>query len=45
MDKGMPSSTAREAAKEKFKTVVIEMTVDAKQRFRDFSTADIGATL
>ena len=33
------------AASEKFKTVVIDMTVEAEQRLRAFKSADKGATL
>ena len=33
------------AASEKFRTVVIDMTVDAKQRLRAFKSADKGATV
>ena len=40
---GIPKITVKDAAKEKLSTVVIDMTVDAKQRLRAFRTADIGA--
>lgn len=41
----MPSRTAVVAASEKLRTVVIDMTVEAKQRLRAFKSADKGATL
>ena len=37
MDKGMPRRIANEAASEKLSTVVIDITVDARQRLRAFS--------
>lgn len=40
----MPRRIAIEAAKEKFSTAVIEMTVEAKQRFNAFSTTDSDAS-
>jgi len=40
---GIPKITVKDAAKEKLSTVVIDITVDAKQRLRAFRTADIGA--
>lgn len=43
--KGRPRRTAVVAASEKFRTVVIDMTVEAKQRLRAFKSADKGATL
>lgn len=36
-DKGRPSKIARTAAREKFSTEIIDMTVDARQRLRDLS--------
>lgn len=43
MANGMPRNTARVAAKEKLSTVMIEMTVDAKQRLSALSTSERGA--
>ena len=39
MDSGMPSSNASDAASEKLSTVMIDITVDAKERFRAFKTS------
>jgi hypothetical protein len=36
----MPSETANEAAREKLSTVVIDITADARQRLRAFSTEE-----
>ena len=40
---GIPMITVKEPAKEKLRTVVMDMTVDAKQRLRAFRTVDIEA--
>jgi hypothetical protein len=40
MDNGMPSEIANEAASEKLRTVVIDITVDARQRLRAFNTGE-----
>lgn len=45
MDKGMPIKIANEAASEKLSTVVIDITVDARQRFRAFRTGERGLVL
>lgn len=42
-DKGVPSRTARTAAREKLRTDVAEMTADAKKRVNDFKSIHIGA--
>jgi hypothetical protein len=36
-----PRTTARVAAREKLSTVVIEMTVDARQRFKALNISDV----
>ena len=40
---GIPMITAKDPAKEKLSTLVIDMTVEAKQRLRAFRTEDIEA--
>ena len=40
---GIPKITAKDPAKEKLSTLVIDMTVEAKQRLRAFRTVDIEA--
>jgi hypothetical protein len=40
---GMPMNTAKDPAREKLSTLVIDMTVEEKQRLRAFSTVDIEA--
>ena len=40
---GIPMITANDPAKGKLSTLVIDMTVEAKQRLRDFRTVDIEA--
>ena len=40
---GIPMISARDPAKEKLSTLVIDMTVEAKQRLRAFRTVDIEA--
>jgi len=40
---GIPMITAKEPAKGKLSTLVIDMTVEAKQRLRAFRTVDIEA--
>ena len=40
---GIPMITAKEAAKEKLSTLVIDMTVEAKQRLSAFRTVDTEA--
>lgn len=45
MDKGIPSEIANEAASEKLSIVVIDITVDARQRFRAFRTGERGLML
>lgn len=42
-DRGSPSVTASKAAKEKLSTVMVEITVEAKQRFSAFKTSQMGA--
>jgi hypothetical protein len=42
-DNGSPKTTARVAAREKLRTVVMEITVDAKHRFNAFKTFERGA--
>lgn len=42
-DSGSPSVTASKAAREKLSTVMVEITVDAKQRFSAFKTSQKGA--
>ena len=37
---GMPSDIASETASEKLSTTVIDITVEARQRFRAFSTME-----
>jgi len=37
MERGIPSIIARKAAKEKLRTEVTEITVDARHRLNDFS--------
>jgi len=39
IDNGMPKSTARHAAREKFRTVVTDITVEEKQRLKDFRSS------
>jgi len=41
---GIPMITAKDPAKGKLSTLVIDMTVEAKQRLRAFRTVDIGAS-
>jgi hypothetical protein len=43
-DSGSPNRTARAAAREKLSTVMIEITVDAKQRLSDLRREEIDAT-
>jgi len=43
MERGIPRTIASDAAREKFTTVVIEMTVDARQRFKALRRRDVGA--
>lgn len=45
LSKGMARTTASEAASEKLRTEVIEITVDARHRFMDFKTIHRGATV
>lgn len=40
---GIPKITAKDPAKGKLSTLVIDMTVEAKQRLRAFRTVDIEA--
>ena len=40
---GTPNSTARNAARGKLRTEVMEMSADAKHMFSDFSTRETGA--
>ena len=40
---GIPMTTAKDPAKGKLSTLVIDMTVEAKQRLRAFRTIDIEA--
>jgi hypothetical protein len=40
---GIPMIIAKDPAKEKLSTLVIDMTVEAKQRLRAFRTVDIEA--
>lgn len=40
---GSPMITAKDPAKEKLSTLVIDMTVEAKQRLRAFRTIDVEA--
>lgn len=40
---GSPNITVKDTAKEKLSTVMIDMTVDAKQRLKAFRIADIEA--
>jgi hypothetical protein len=40
---GIPKITAKDPAKEKLRTLVIDITVEAKQRLRAFRTVDIEA--
>ena len=40
MDNGMPRSPARQTASEKLSTVVIDITVDARQIFMAFNTVE-----
>ena len=40
MDNGMPSSAASKAASEKLSTVVIDITVEARQIFMPFNTVE-----
>jgi len=42
-DKGIPRRTARTAAREKLRTDVADMTVEAKQRLNDFKSIQSGA--
>jgi hypothetical protein len=42
-ESGTPNKTARDAAREKFSTDVIEITVDARQRLKAFRSAWRGA--
>jgi hypothetical protein len=42
-DKGAPRRTARTAAREKLRTDVADMMVDAKQRLNDFKSIQMGA--
>jgi len=42
-ESGSPSVTASKAAREKFSNVMVEITVDAKQRFNAFKTSQEGA--
>lgn len=42
-DKGIPRRTARTAAREKLRTDVADMTVDAKQRLNDLKSIQMGA--
>lgn len=44
MDRGTPSNTASDAAREKLSTEVIETIVDARQRFRPLRSVDLVAT-
>ena len=44
-DKGIPRRTARTAAREKLRTDVADMTVDAKQRLNDLKSIQSGAVL
>ena len=43
-DNGKPKVTASNAAREKFRTDVMETSVDARHRLRDLITMDVGAT-
>jgi len=40
---GIPMTIVNDPAKEKLSTVVVDMTVDAKQRLRPFRTTDVEA--
>lgn len=42
-DRGMPRMTARTAAREKLRTDVADMIVDAKQRLNDLKSIQTGA--
>lgn len=42
MERGIPSRTASEAAREKLRTVVMEMTVDARQRLNALRSVEGG---
>lgn len=42
IDNGIPRNTARDAAREKLRTAVMEMIVDAKHRLRALSTTGKG---
>lgn len=42
-DRGTPRRTARTAAREKLRTDVADMTVDAKQRLNDLKSIQTGA--
>jgi len=42
-DKGIPRRTARTAAREKLRTDVADMMVDAKQRLNDLKSIQTGA--
>lgn len=44
-DRGIPRRIASDAAREKLRTVVMEIIVDAKQRFRPFRRVDGAATV
>ena len=44
-DKGIPRRTARTAAREKLRTDVADMTVDAKQRLNDLRSIQSGAVV
>jgi len=45
MDNGMPSEIANDAASEKLSTVVIDITVDARQRLRAFNMEEMELVL
>jgi hypothetical protein len=44
-ERGIPRRMARDIASEKFTTVVMDMTVDAKHRFRALSSWERGAVV
>ena len=44
-DNGIPKATAKQAAREKFRTVIIDTTVELKHKLKAFRTRDRGATL
>lgn len=44
MARGIPNATASMSAREKLRTDITEMMVDAKHRFNAFRTTETGAT-